>query len=267
MHSEIARALDAALTLTSDGQRCFPCLPDKHPATPHGFKDAAGGCDEVRELWARYPAPLVGVVTGEISKIDALDIDAPRHADAATWFAAVRGRLPATRIHCTQSGGFHLVFIHQPGLRSWAGRPFLGIDGRGDGGYIIWWPAVGLPVLCNAPLVPWPAWLLEELSPTRFAAPSQAWCPAGGSQRHRARSGYASVALRLAAERVASASVGVRNRTLNEEAYGIGRLIAAGFLDAQEVADTLAAAAFAAGLGRREIEATLRSALRARGLL
>ena len=33
------------------------------------------------------------------------------------------------------------------------------------------------------------------------------------------------------------------------------------------VADTLAAAGFAAGLDPREIEATLRSALRARGLL
>ena len=116
MRSEIACALDAALRLASDGQRCFPCFTDKRPATSHGFKDAANDCDKVRQLWARCPAPLVGVVTGEISDIDVLDIDAPRHAEAATWFTALRKWLPATRIHCTRSGGFHLVFRHQPGL-------------------------------------------------------------------------------------------------------------------------------------------------------
>jgi hypothetical protein len=267
MHSNIARALDAALALASGGHPCFPCLTDKRPATSHGFKDAASDCDEVRQLWARNPGPLVGVVTGEISNIDVLDIDAPRHAGAATWFAAVRERLPAIRIHCTRSGGFHLVFHHQPGLRSWAGRPIPGIDGRGDGGYIIWWPAVGLPVLCDAPLVPWPAWLLEELSPPRSGTSGAVWGPAADPPRCRSISSYAGAALRLAAQRVTSASIGTRNRVLNEEAYGIGRLIATEFLDAQEVADTLAVAAFAAGLGPREIEATLRSALRARGLL
>lgn len=267
MHGKIACALDAALRLASNGRPCFPCFTDKRPATPHGYKDAASDCDKVRELWARYSAPLVGVVTGEISNIDVLDIDAPRHADAATWFAAVQEQLPATRIHCTRSGGFHLVFGHQPGLRSWAGRPIPGIDGRADGGYIIWWPAAGLPVLCDAPPAPWPAWLLKELSAPRFAARGEVRGPAADSPRHCVRSSYARAALRLAAERVAQASIGARNRTLNREAYGIGRLIAAGFVDAQEVADTLAAAAFMAGLGPREIEATLRSALRARGLL
>jgi hypothetical protein len=95
MHREIARALDAALTLASDGQRCFPCFKNKRPVTSHGF-NAASDRDEVRELWARYPAPFVGVVTGEISNIDVLDIDAPRDADAATWLAASRERLPVT---------------------------------------------------------------------------------------------------------------------------------------------------------------------------
>jgi hypothetical protein len=64
---------------------------------------------------------------------------------------------------------------------------------------------------------------------------------------------------------VARAPVGIRNRTLNAEAYGIVRLVAAGLLDIQEVADRLAAAAIAAGLAPREIEATLRSAITARG--
>jgi hypothetical protein len=78
---------------------------------------------------------------------------------------------------------------------------------------------------------------------------------------------YAGAALRNAAERIVLAPVGARNHTLNTEAYSIGRLIAEGLLDPQQVADTLASAAIAAGLPPRETEATLRSAFRARGLL
>src|SRR5262249_1618783 len=88
MHCEIARALDPALTLASDGQRCFPCFKDKRPATSYG-SNAESDHDKARDLWARYLAPLVGVVTGEISNIE-LDIDAQHHADAATWLAASR---------------------------------------------------------------------------------------------------------------------------------------------------------------------------------
>ena len=125
----------------------------------------------------------------------------------------------------------------------------------------------GLPVLSDAPLAPWPGWLLEELSHPRSADRCAAWRRPGDPPCYRARSNCASAALRLAAERVTCAPTGARNRTLNGEAYGIGRLIAGGLLDAQEAADALAAAAFTAGLGPREIEATLRSAFRARRLL
>jgi len=63
------------------------------------------------------------------------------------------------------------------------------------------------------------------------------------------------------------APTGSRIWELNAQAYSIARLIIEGLLDGQEVADTLAAAAFAAGLSPREIGATLRSAFSARGLL
>ena len=53
---------------------------------------------------------------------------------------------------------------------------------------------------------------------------------------------------------MARAGIGTRNAALNSEAYGLGRLIAAGLLDGQAVADELAAAAIAAGLTPREIE-------------
>ena len=251
--TDVAGALDAALALAAEGRKCFPCSPNKRPATPHGFLDALDDPATLRELWSEYPGELVGIATGSASGIDALDLDA-KHASE-------------TRTHRTRSRGLHLLFQHAPGLRCWTGRPVVGIDARSDGGYVIWWPATGLPVLSDAPPAPWPEWLLDELSPPSAPAPPAVWNPLGCPTRYRVASRYASAALQHAADRVTLAPTGSRNATLNAQAYGIGRLVAAGLLDGQEVADTLAMAAVAAGLAPQEIARTLGSALRARGVL
>lgn len=133
--ADIARALDAALSL---GLPVFPVGADKHPTCPHGFHDATAEPAAIRRLWGHHPGSFIGVPTGEASGVDALDVDAPRHPGAAEWFAARRDRLPPTWAHRTRSGGLHLLFQHAKGLRCWAGRPVAGIDGRGDGGYIVW---------------------------------------------------------------------------------------------------------------------------------
>jgi hypothetical protein len=129
--AEIPAALGRALAL---GLPAFPCRADKRPACPHGYRDATADPTGLRALWRRHPGPLVGVPTGELSGFDVLDIDAPRHPEAAAWLGARRDGLPATRTHRTRSGGLHLLFRHQSGLRCWAGRPVAGVDGRGDGG-------------------------------------------------------------------------------------------------------------------------------------
>ena len=265
--AEIACALDSALVLAAEGRRCFPCSADKRPMSPRGFRDATTDPAALRELWRRHPGPLVGVPMGAVSGLDALDVDGPRHPEAAVWWAAHQDHLPRTWVHQTRSGGSHLLFRHVPGLRCSASRIAPGIDVRADGGYVVWWPAAGLPVLCDAPHAPWPQWLLDELTRPRAAAPSAPWTPPLDPSRYRAGSRYARGALRNAAERIARAPIGLRNDTLNAETHSLGRLVAAGLLDPQHVADTLASAAIAAGLPPRETEATLRSALGARGLL
>jgi hypothetical protein len=260
--AETARVLGAALALKLP---VFPCIlvgKDKPPTCPRGFYAATTDPAGMRELWRHWPGPLVGVPTGEASALDVLDVDAPRHYEAAEWYAARRDRLPATRVHWTRSGGLHVLFRHRLGMRCWTGRPVPGIDGRGNGGYIVWWPAAGLSVECDAEAAPWPDWLIEELAPPK--PPPRLSAPLGLDPIRG--SAYWAAALRAASRRIATAPAGARNDTLNAEAYSIWRLVAAGALDGQEVADTLAAAAIAAGVSAREIEATLRSAIAARGL-
>jgi hypothetical protein len=169
MTIESKAALDAALKLASEGLACLPVGGNKHPTVPKdkggngGVYTASTDGHILRDLWCNHPGPLVGVATGTISNIDVLDID--QKPEGRAWWADNRHRIPKTRAHRTRSGGLHLVFRHASGSRNSAGRIARGIDTRGDGGYVIWWPATGLPVLSDAPVAPWPDWLLSQALP------------------------------------------------------------------------------------------------------
>jgi hypothetical protein len=137
----------------------FPCKRDKKPATRNGFQDATTDLELV-ELWLWDDDRLIGVPTGSASGILVLDID-PRHGGDA-FMTANRDRLN-TRMHATSSGGTHLLYRDNGAVRNSAGRIYAGVDVRGEGGYIIWWPAHGCPILNPVPLrqLPdWPDWLI-----------------------------------------------------------------------------------------------------------
>lgn len=155
--------LDNALALAARGYPVFPCRPDKRPATAHGFKDAARDPDTIRDLWRRSPGDLIGVPTGDVSGIDALDID-PRHG-GDDWLRDAADSLPVTRRHVTQSGGTHILFRHAKDVRNSAGKVGPGVDVRGDGGYIVWWPAAGHAVTQPDTIESWPRWLLKLIVP------------------------------------------------------------------------------------------------------
>jgi hypothetical protein len=127
----------------------FPCAINKRPLTGHGFLDAALDVDDAQ--W-----PLVGVPTGSPSGFDVLDID-PRNG-GNLW--RQQHELPATRVHWTKGGGRHFLFRHS-GLRL---RKSIadGVDLKGDGGYVIWWPREGLRVE-DHPIAEWPEWLRAEI--------------------------------------------------------------------------------------------------------
>jgi hypothetical protein len=163
--SEVAAALANALRLAASGVPCFPCMANKHPASPHGFKSATADATILRRLWMLCPGTLVGVPTGAASGLFVLDVDSGKHAEAATWLARNEYRLPPTRRHQTKSGGWHLLFQHRAGLKNTTSRLAHGVDTRGDGGYFLWWPfALGAPVADTEPAAV-PPWLVQVLAP------------------------------------------------------------------------------------------------------
>jgi hypothetical protein len=126
----------------------FPCRrSDKAPLTKRGFYDARVAVDD--RGW-----PLVGVPGGAASGIDFLDID-PRHG-GHLWLA--KQRMPVTRVHRTRGGGWHYLFRYA-GVRL-RREIASGVECKGDGGYVIWWPREGL-VVEDHPIAEWPGRFLE----------------------------------------------------------------------------------------------------------
>ncbi len=249
--------LKHALALGRLGLAVYPVGEGNAPRCPRGHLAATANAAGIKALHERHGFVLVGIATGEASGWSALDIDRPA---GLPWWQENRHRLPVTRTHRTRSGGLHLWFRHRPGLRSSVARIAPGIDVRADGASAIWWPAAGLPVLANDPPADWPDWLLPPPKPAPVPFEPRRWT--GTDRRPRS---YALAALRRGIEAVAAAPQGTRNATLNRETFGLMRLTSDGALSPGEIADAMAVAAHAAGLDRNETEATLRSALTARG--
>lgn len=207
-------AVEAALALAEQGIKTFPVSANKHPRCPRGHLAVSSDPKVIEAFHVQFGFVLVGVATGEPSGISVLDID--RKDVAHAWWAENRHRLPTTRVHRTRGGGLHLWLRHRPGLRSNAGRIAPGVDIRADGASCIWWPAAGLPVLCDAEPAPWPDWLIPPEKPRWTTALAEPW---NGSDSKARR--YAVSALRRAIERVASAASGTRNNSLNAETFSL----------------------------------------------
>ena len=242
----IAEALRCAQNLAR--HRRFSVLPvraDKRPACASGFKAAAKDAGAIAELWRRYPAPLVGIATGEASDLAALDVDL-KHPEAVRWWRKKESRLPETRAYRTRGGGVHLHFRHAPGVRCSTGRPVPGVDVRAEGGYIIAWYAAGFECLDHAPRAPWPGWLTREISP-----------PAPPRPPVRPVTASVSVAgIAALGAKVAGAAEGNRNSIL----FWAAKRLAENRMPAREIETLLLPAALSAGLAELEARRTLSSA-------
>jgi hypothetical protein len=162
--------LSEALALADSGKPVFPLKQNKCPLCEHGHKDATTATASIERAFANPLASLIGVPTGPASGFVVLDID-PRHG-GDEWLREHCNGLPPTRIHRTRSGGLHFLFKDVPGLRNSAGRVAPGVDIRGDGGYIVWWPASGCEVYQDEPLVDCPPWLLDRIAAAKRAKPA-----------------------------------------------------------------------------------------------
>ena len=212
-----------AVHLAQQGLPVFPCASDKKPAWGkkeggNGFHDATTDTSTVERLFAHRRAALIGVPTGPASRTDVLDVD-PRHG-GHLWWQRHRHRLPDTWTHHTGGGGLHILFQHVDPVGNTQNAIAPGVDTRGAGGYLIWWPAHGCTVN-ERPLAPWPAWLLAAL--TRKTEPATR--PDGGSYPPLDTSDQAQRIAERTLARLEQAADGQKHITLRKAAYTIGGLL------------------------------------------
>jgi hypothetical protein len=249
---EADTAREDALRLAHYSRPAFPYHANKRPACPHGFKDATAD----RELWAKYPGELIGVPTGETSGLFVIDVDSGRHAEAQDWLERASSDLPPTRWHATKPGGWHILFKHQPGLKNSAAKLAKGVDTRGDGGYVIWWPfhlGLGAPHKIDHDIADLPAWLGDQL----MANPVANITPRSLYSRTASLDGIVRIITR--------AREGERNACLFWGACRIAGMAARGEIGHQQFSgacNALVAVAMATGLSRKEAERTISSAMR-----
>lgn len=258
--------LDTALQYAARGWHVLPLKPrEKIPLTPNGVKDATNDPETIRRWWTRWPNANIGIACGP-SRLLVVDLDGP---EALTAWADLAQRLGIpydTLTAHTGGGGIHLIYRVPDGLRlgNSAGRLGPHIDTRGEGGYIVAPPSVhpsGRPYTWEDPdreILELPQPLADLLTRPKPEAP-----PTPPTPPRRDLHPYAEAALREEIEEVRRAPEGTRNDTLNKAAFSLGQLVGAGILDRRTVEEELAAAARAAGLEEREIQATLRSGLEA----
>jgi len=243
------RMAHEALTLARQGLPVFPCRADtKAPFTAHGFMDATTDPDLIREWWTRWPDALIGVPSG--INFVVLDVDCGKHVTAMQWYG--RANFPLTRTHITRSNGRHLLFKPDARVGNSVSKICRGVDTRGTGGYIIWWPATGLQVLYEEAFASVPEWIIKALSPpppTMLHSPREVQTPAQTQAK-----------LDGIIRTIASAREGERNQLCFWGACRLAELAEQQAITDDEAINIAVEAASRAGLPHAEAFKTARSA-------
>jgi hypothetical protein len=286
--------LEHAVYYASRGWHVFPCDPtDKRPLVSTGFYAATTDQDQIRAWWHRWPNAMIGVRMGATSGVWAIDPDASKDGSpdgVANWaeLAAKHGGIPHTHSHNTPNGGHHLLFEwrdNRPVTNREGGLSGLGINVRGEGGYIVVPPsrmADGRAYEIADPLnffkfVEAPDWLydlIQSKPPASSPTASTQSTPSISQQAMATvrppagtHSAYADAALRGEYDAVVSAPHGGRNNQLNTSTFKLATLVGTGVLTDHAVETAMIEAAVACGLaaddGRDKCLATIRSGLSA----
>lgn len=252
----------AARSLAAAGVPVFPCLVEgKRPLTRRGFLDASSDPEQVAAWWSRTPNANIGIPTGAASGVVVVDVDVhgPRDGRVAYQRATDAGLVDGAGLLVrTPTGGAHVYFPATPGReqRSWQAAD-VGVDFRGDGGYIIAPPSRRIidgnvrryevaDIAAHSVGTVDAARLRDFLDPRPVVPP-------------RAEGTAMVVDGKRLAAWVAGRGEGERNRGL----FWAACRLAENGVSPSDALDALGAAAQSAGLGDREITTTVRSAYRA----
>jgi hypothetical protein len=243
--------LDAAIRIAAEGHRIFPCDESKRPLIPWRTPHAPplwthDYLKQITDWWTQWPDALIGHPTGMRSSSSGpwcevvIDVDVKRGAYGLETLAELEqdhGPLPETCTSRTRSGGQHRWFWTRAEIRNSAGkvgrREAVGLDVRGEGGFVIVPPSEGYEWIGDSWMVPdgdvqlaelpdaWVNALIRRAQKQENDAARLAWI----AESERSREQTSDVVTRLMAE-LAAAPKGTRNDTLSRHAFTLGCIVA-----------------------------------------
>jgi hypothetical protein len=259
-------SLATALWMLRSGLWPVACYPrEKRPIGP-AWAVTCPSRDRLLATFEHHPGAGVGVALGPEAGLVDFEVDAPSEAAGLL----PRLGLPPS-LGWRSARGEHRLFRWDNRLEGVAVSAVAHFDGAelrigGVGKQLVSVcpPSVGDNRRCRRwndiwEIAPLPESLLRELDRPMQRQARKVPLSTGNCR-------YGEAALRAEARAVREARPGARNSTLNCSAFCLGQLVAAGLLVRETVEAELTDAALYAGLGEREIAATLNSGLEA-GLL
>jgi Bifunctional DNA primase/polymerase, N-terminal/Primase C terminal 1 (PriCT-1) len=128
----------AALQLAQRGLAVFPCQPrGKEPACDTGLHAATTNVERINRWWQAFPDLNIGVASG----VFVLDIDGENGEGSLLKLEGEHGALPPT-VEAITGKGRHCYFRSHGSIHNSVGQIGIGLDIRGDGGYVIAPPSV-----------------------------------------------------------------------------------------------------------------------------
>src|SRR5262245_7422482 len=130
--------LSDALNIAASGYPVHPVNLDKTPLTKNGFKDATTNEAQITEWWNKHPLAMIGIPTGRKTDLFVIDVDVKHGKDGRAALKALDIDLSQAPQSITPSGGSH-YYLRLGGrlLRSTTGKLGVGLDTRGEGGFIV----------------------------------------------------------------------------------------------------------------------------------
>lgn len=193
-------AMDAAVAYAQRGRRILPVhairadgscscgraacsSPGKHPLTAHGLLDASVDPATIRRWYEAWPHAGVAIRTGRESGLLCLDLDrghTPGVDGVESLQKAGLALAPGSLLEETVHGGAHVYFAYPETalgpLKNFSAplygdRRLRGVDGRGDGGYVVCAPTPGYTwagesLAEKTPADP-PSWVLDLFAGAR----------------------------------------------------------------------------------------------------
>jgi P4 family phage/plasmid primase-like protien len=133
-----------ALWYARHGIYVFPCEPGwKNPLTPHGYKDATIDEKQIIEWGRMWPNANIGAPCGANGWV-VPDFDTAKPYYAGAELLEMLQEDYTTISQITPSAGVHLIYAARPGVKltNKRGNLPIGVDVRGDGGYILLAPSI-----------------------------------------------------------------------------------------------------------------------------